>query len=198
MLPVLSVAEVAAIGDTVFISNNVSKSDLLFVFGSSHDDWSLVASLFSSGIAPLILVTGRAGEDYYATGVPQAHRIRQELVKLGVPAASVLVEDQSDNTLQNAKFGHQILANHDLHPRTILFVCNSHHSGRAWRTLSLVFPNTELRCVTYDASYESRSVTRESWFTHGVGRRRVYGEFQRIQLYASRGQVSFHGPSSVV
>jgi uncharacterized SAM-binding protein YcdF (DUF218 family) len=194
-VPALGPSEIEDIGREVFVENRPRSSDLIFVFGSAEGDWELVARLYAAGVAPVVLVAGRAGEDYYATGIPQAHRIRGALLALGVPASAILVEDTSDNTYQNVHHAKALLERERDLPRAILFVCKSHHSGRAWRTLLAAFPQVELCCATYDAVYDGVAVARRTWSLFEVSRRRVYGEFQRIQLYASRGQIASHGPS---
>jgi uncharacterized SAM-binding protein YcdF (DUF218 family) len=196
-VPDLSSSEVEAVGRAAFVENGPRPSDLLFVFGSAQGDWELVARLYASGLAPVVLVTGRAGEDYYATGIPQAHSIRAALLALGVPATVLLVEDTSDNTYENVHHAKALLERENRLPRSILFVCKSHHSGRAWRTLSLAFPEATLSCASYDGVYKGVSVSQATWSLHEVSRRRVYGEFQRMQLYAARGQIANHGPNAV-
>lgn len=196
-LPELSPPELEAMARAVFVPSDPKPSEVLFVFGSARGDWGLVASLYSSGMAPTILVTGRAGEDYYATGVPQSHSIRAALVALGVPTTAVLVEDKSDNTHENVHFAKAILEREKRIPNSILFVCKAHHSGRAWRTLAPAFPEAKLHCAAYDAVYESVPVGQANWPLHELSRRRVYGEFKRMQLYAARGEIASHGPNEV-
>ena len=196
-LPELSSSEAAAIGQAAFVESDPKPSDLLFVFGSAHGDWELVARLYASGMAPVVLVTGRAGKDYYATGVPQAHSIRAALLALGVPASALLIEDTSDNTYENVHCAKVLPERDNRLPRSILFVCKSHHSGRAWRTLALAFPEADLHCATYDGVYQGVPISQATWLLHEVSRRRVYGEFQRMQLYAARGQIASRGPNAV-
>jgi uncharacterized SAM-binding protein YcdF (DUF218 family) len=192
----LSTQELEEIGRTVFIPSSPRASDLLFVFGSSNGDWQLVASLFKRQLAPVVLVTGKTGEDFYASGQPQAHRIRAALTELGVPGEAILTEDQSNNTLENVLFGREVIQRNSPSVKSILFVCKSHHAGRAWRTLSLHLPDVALSCATYDAVYENVPVQQRGWSAHRVYRARVYGEYQRIQLYAERGDISTHGPAA--
>jgi len=178
VVPELSAQEIEGLGRTVFVPNEPKPSDVLFVFGSSNGQWEFVASLFKRHFAPVVLVTGRTGEDFYATGQPQAHRIRAVLVELGVPQQAIIEEDQSNNTLENVRYGKEVLQRHKLLPASILFACKSHHSGRAWRTLALNFPGVALSCATYDAAYENVPVQQQSWWEHSVSRTRVYGEYK--------------------
>lgn len=198
VVPDLSRENIAAITHTVFVPNSPRPSDLFFVFGASDGQWELVASLFKRKLAPLILVTGRAGEDFYATGEPQAHRIRATLLSLGIPAEAIVVEDRSDNTLENVRYGKAAIQLRNISGASVLFVCKSHHAGRAWRTLAHNFLRTALSCATYDATYAGVSVNEHNWYEHEVSRRRVYGEFQRIRLYAERGDIASFGPSRAV
>jgi hypothetical protein len=74
-------------------------------------------------------------------------------------------------------------------PASIVFVSKSHHSGRAWRTLSIVFPDVRLSCATYDAEYSGAVVRGDDWWRSETATERVLGEFERIRLYSSRGDI---------
>jgi hypothetical protein len=74
-------------------------------------------------------------------------------------------------------------------PASIVFVSKSHHSGRAWRTLSKVFPDVRLSCATYDAEYSGAVVRADDWWRSETATERSLGEFERIRLYSSRGDI---------
>src|SRR5437867_4278282 len=91
--------------------------------------------------APLVSVRWPTGRDYYATGRPNAHRICDELVSHGVPRERVLIEDRAGNTLENVRFGIEVLRSVKLQLESLLFFCKAHHSGRARRTLECWLPH---------------------------------------------------------
>jgi|HubBroStandDraft_4_1064222.scaffolds.fasta_scaffold35434_2 hypothetical protein len=69
-------------------------------------------------------------------------------------------------------------------PASIVF-----DSGRAWRTLSKVFPDVRLSCATYDAEYSGAVMRADDWWRSETATERSLGEFERIRLYSSRGDI---------
>ena len=189
-VPDLSEKDLARIGQAVFVSVPPARSDVLFIFGASDGPWNLAAQLFMEGFSRIVLTTGRAGEDFYSTGRPQGAAVRDALVASGVPNEAILVEDGSDNTLENVVLGKAALARAGITARSILFFCKSHHAGRAWRTLARWLPEATLSCSTYDAMVDGVAVSAVDWWAHDSSRRRVYGEFQRMLRYSGRGDIA--------
>lgn len=189
-VPDLSATKIRKITPVVFAKNNRERSDVLFVLGSSGGDWNAVAKLFHQKLAPIILVNGLTGKKYDETGQPLAHYIRDELIGFGVPPSAILTQDKSTNTLEDVKFGKELLKRHGINPSTILFVSKSHHSGRVLLTLKRFFPATLLYAVTYDAIYEGAKVSAINWWKNPVAKARVYGEYIRIQTYSARGDIA--------
>ncbi len=188
--PPLTDSEVAEIGCAVFMRSEFKRSDILFVFGASSGNWEMAARLYREEYAPLVLVSGRTGRDYYATGRPNAHRICDELVSHGVPRESILVEDRAGNTLENVRFGIEVLQKAKVEISSVLFFCKSHHSGRARRTLERWLPYVTLACATYDEVYDGMRVREVDWWLNAISRNRVYGEYLRIQRYSARGDIA--------
>lgn len=83
--------------------------------------------LYEQGLAPLVVVSG--GE---RVGPPaEAHLMREWLVESGVPIESIIVEDQSLTTQQNAAYVAPLL--HERSVETILLVTSPFHQWRAER-----------------------------------------------------------------
>jgi len=188
--PPLTDSEVAEIGRVAFTPSEPKRSDILFVFGASSGNWEMAARLYREKYAPLVLVSGRTGRDYYATRRPNAHRICDELVSYGVPRELILIEDRAGNTLENVRFGVGVLQKAKIEPSSVLFFCKSHHSGRARRTLERWLPYVMLACATYDEVYDGVQVREADWWLNAVSRNRVYGEYLRIQRYSARGDIA--------
>lgn len=169
----------------VFARARPLRSDLLFVFGSPQGEWDRVLRLYERGYAPRILVTGLGAPN--TSGLSEAEQICEGLVRGGVPRASVLTECRAMNTLENVRFGAETIGLAGLRVHSILFFAHAHHSGRAWRTLARWLPGVQLSCATHDGQYDGTWVRRADWMAHEVSRRRVHGEYLRIQRYAARG-----------
>lgn len=84
------------------------QADLIFVPGTRLPDPAAIAArLLADDVAPLVLVTGGTNR---VTGANEAATLRRELVSLGVPPGSIMVEDTSTNTLENVVRGWEIAA----------------------------------------------------------------------------------------
>ena len=188
-LPSLSAEEIKEITDTVFIKPEIQKTDIMFIFGSSQGDWQKVAQLFLQNLADKILICGLTGNHQEITGEPLSHMIKRELIKRGVPEHFILLQDRSTNTLEDVRYGKELLEKHNIYPASILFVSKSHHSGRAVRTLKKFFPATKIYAFTYDAIYNNTAVSRDNWWNVTEAKSRVYGEHLRIKRYSERGDI---------
>lgn len=187
----LTPAEVQEITEAVFAPSLPRQSDLLLVFGASASSgrWASAAQLLLDGFAARALVTG--GVPYQdGSTASEAAGIRNALLAAGVPASAVLVEERSTNTLENVLFAIELLDALESVPKSLLFYCKSHHSGRVWRTLSKYLPRASLSCLTYDATYLGTSVSAQTWSQSAIGVRRVLAEYERILVYGRRGDIA--------
>jgi len=192
--PVLTELQIKEITETVFPLTNPQPADILFIFGSSRDDeWQQVAGLFLKGLAPVAYIGGGIGGRSFDAGRPLSHLIRDDLVSFGVPFETMIVDEKSANTLEDALFGRELFETRGILHKRILFACKWPHGGRCLRTLRKVFPDSELFPFMYDFKYEGRLITqeiREHWWRDEQSRSFVWGEYQRILLYSGRGDIS--------
>lgn len=183
-------SEIQEISNVVFAPVSPRPSDLLLIFGApaSSGRWTPAAQLLQKGLAPRALATG--GAPYQdGSAASEAEGIRSALIAAGVRPSAVLVEARSTNTLENVLLSIEMLDALETKPRSLLFYCKSHHSGRVWRTLSKHAPGMDLSCATYDAVYAGTSVSAGSWTRSELAVGRVLAEFERIQVYAARGDI---------
>lgn len=115
------------------------QADLIVVFGSANmKSPEAAAELFHQGRAKMILVSGRYGKHIqdvpganYGTNpqnpaqgkvYPEAVLYQQRLVELGVPAESILVEDQSRSMEANGQLTWKLLAEKGITPQSVIFI----------------------------------------------------------------------------
>ena len=188
--PPLSESDLQDITRTVFVPSKPRPSDIIFIFGAYTGNWQPAASLYVKEFSERVIATGGYGEHDELTSAPQSHRIREELMRFGVPESAILVEEQSTNTLENVQFGLSTLMDASVKVSSILFYCSSHHSGRCWRTLARWAPSAFLSCSTYDWCFDEATIRSSDWYLAPDSRNRVYGEFMRIQAYAAKGDIA--------
>ena len=192
--PNLSENEIKKITETVFLHRNPQPANVIFVFGSSMGDkWDQVAELYSKGYAPTIYLAGGVSGKSIEMGRVLSHMIRDELIAQGIPLDSILLDEHSTNTLEDALHGKRMFEEKMIPHKRILFACKWPHSGRCLRTLQKVFPECTLFPFPYDFQFNEKILITEeivtNWWHNEIGRSFVWGEYQRILLYASRGDI---------
>lgn len=85
------------------------------------------ARLYQAGKAPLVVLSG--GHDARFSAGSSAAAMRQFITALGVPESAILLEPNSRNTTQNARFTAEVLADQGV--RRILLVTSALHMPRA-------------------------------------------------------------------
>ena len=184
--PDLSPREVSEIGTTVFADSVRRPTEVLFIFGTSVGDWDLLAQTCVADGIPRVLVNGRTGRWQREAGKPLARLMRDELVARGVSPDRVLVQDRSTNTREDAELGLELLADLGLDTAPLTFASKAHHSGRCRLTLRRASPTRPLGILTFPGVYDGVPIRKEDWAQHGIARRRVFGEYQRILKYFGR------------
>ncbi len=111
------------------------------------------AELFHQQIAPRIIASGgrpsRAPDEQ-----TEADAMKAMLMRLGVPADAVVLEDRSLNTLENIAFVHRIVGD-----EAVALVTSAYHMPRALRISSQV----GLRASAFPTDWQVPSAIRYAW-----------------------------------
>lgn len=91
------------------------------------------AALFRAGAGPRIVTSGGVTRGAQRS---EAAALAEGLVAAGVPAEAVMVEDESQTTVENARFTHAMLA--PLGARRVWLVTQPFHARRAARSFRRV------------------------------------------------------------
>jgi len=179
--------ELQKITDYIFLPSNPQSADLALVFGTStmEPPVDAAADLYKKGLVPKILVSGGVNRH---SGQNEAQSMAAMLVARGVPVEDIIIEDRSDNSLENVLFSREIIVSElgwDA-VRKIDVVCKNYHSRRALMTLKRHFPDeVELFPVTYSIL----NFDRENWADSEQGRKKVLGEWNKIPKYLAKGDI---------
>ena len=114
---------------------------------------------YRAGVAPRILMTGGAAHNGFVEAKVMADLAERE----GVPAASVIVEPQAKDTIQNIWYSRQIMLRNGWKSAEV--ISSSYH-----------LPRTALILARYD-----QSDLAFSWRTHASLWPSEYGQRQRLQ-----------------
>ena len=171
--------------------------DAIFVFGGSHPGlWQTAAQAYHAGLGKTLIATGghKPGVTRHPTWVdgttPEAHVIRRELVRLGVPGDCIICEDRSTNSLENVLFAKEV---YDFsRVRRLLVVCKSYGVGRQCRTLRQHLPDS-IVLIPYPFDTELGGVwptiTRDTWMDYAEGRDYVLAQVAKIHRYGNWGHL---------
>lgn len=85
------------------------------------------ARLFHAGVAPLVIASGGRMR-VEGSRQSEAEAMRQILIDLGVPAGNIVLEDASENTIENIVFVRRLVGD-----KTIALVTSAYHMPRALR-----------------------------------------------------------------
>jgi uncharacterized SAM-binding protein YcdF (DUF218 family) len=172
--------------------------DLIFIFGGSHPGlWERAAEAYHKGLGEVILATGgynpttRRHPAWVAGDTPEAHVIRDELVRLGVPEGAVTIEDRSTNSLENVRFARQV---YDFsRVKHILVVCKCYAVGRQCRTLAQhLDPETEILPYPFDTilpGLPGQTITRHNWNHWTESRAFMLSQTAKIYRYGNLGHL---------
>ena len=126
-------------------------------FNSASDRFIQGLKLLSQHNASHILITGGNGE-LVNNGFREGDWAKNQLILLNVPDSSIIIEDQSRNTLENAAFSKLVLQKSNLQPPYIL-VTSAFHMRRS---LS-VFKKAEIEVVPYSCNFLTNSKEFAFW-----------------------------------
>ena len=169
------------VGDKVFVPDELFQADIAIVFGITT--WrrpvEKAVALYRSGLARRLLFTGGFNPRIDAI---EAAAMADEALRLAVPAADILVEDQATNTSENLDFSRRCIeANLGLETiNSILLVAIQFHMRRVLMTARRALPPS-IRLGT--AAYPSVFYTEHDWRDSERGRRDVASEVDKIRLY---------------
>ena len=180
---------IADITNFIFVSDEIQRSDVLFLPGGSDPAIpEKAAELYAKGFAPILVPSGgvsvktgmfngvtRKIEIYSDSYRTDCEFYTDVLLKKGVSKSAIIEEDKSGYTKENAQFTRSVLDERGFVIKTAIIVCKSFHARRCLMCYQFSFPDVEIRICPVDV-YE---ISRDNWYTHEYGVDRVMGELSR-------------------
>jgi len=180
---------VTGITDFIFVSDEMQRSDVLFLPGGSDPAIpEKAAELYTNGFAPVLVPSGgvsvktgmfagvRRKTDIYGDNYKTECAFYADvLLKNGVSKSAIIEEDKSGYTKENALFTRNLLNERGFIIKTAIVICKSFHARRCLMCYQFAFPNAEILICPVDV-YE---ISRDNWYTHEYGVDRVMGELSR-------------------
>jgi uncharacterized SAM-binding protein YcdF (DUF218 family) len=172
------------------LNHPLSKADAILVL-CSYDTAvaERAAQLFLDGWAPLLIFSGGLGSiTSRFWKEPEADQFAAIAVRMGVPAACILIENTSTNTGENVLFTRRLLEHRGLDPQTFIVVQKPYMERRSYATFRKVWPEKDVIVTSPRASLDEylRRFSNSSLSTDDVISIMV-GDLQRMKVYPDRG-----------
>jgi uncharacterized SAM-binding protein YcdF (DUF218 family) len=187
-------ARIRQLADTLWhyhqLDHPLSSGDAILVL-CSHDlaVAERGAQLLLEGWAPLLIFSGGLGSiTRHLWQEPEADQFARVAAGMGVPAARILIENQSTNTGENILFTRRLLAERQLDPQTFILVQKPYMERRGYATFRKLWPEKSLIVTSprvsfdeYLARYSNSVLSTEDVISIMVG------DLQRLRVYPGRG-----------
>jgi len=161
------------------------KADAIFVFGHFLREVPLHASeLYKQGFAPTVLIAGRKTRYIPEDVENEAQYFKEIMIAHGVPEESVVLNEQSTNTLEDTVMGMQTLAQKGITPKKVLLVAYAPLLRRAKATFAKQFPEVEALAIPY----EIKDLEDEFWLQDRI--LRMLLELDRLTEFAEKGDIA--------
>jgi uncharacterized SAM-binding protein YcdF (DUF218 family) len=170
-------------------------ADVGFIFGGTHPGiWNTAISLFREQKLSRFIVTGNTGGSgihhpawTHSPSTPESRAIAEHLTNAGIPESSLVIEDQSTNSLENVLFAMNQVDFRQF--ASVLAITKSYATGRQIRTLARYLPSgTTVYSVSFPAEgYKigAGTIDRHNWTETEPRVRLVLGQYRRIMKYGA-------------
>ena len=151
----------ATMGNFLIVNEVPQKSDIIIVLGGSlRDRVAYGAKLYQSGYADKVLLCGGY--------------MKQQALSLGIPESSILVEDQSMTTFENAKYSLKIVQAQGY--KSAAVVTHPYHTRRAGIIFAQFFKGIDLTIcpIPYDPAMT------HNWWKDSSPTRFVISEYLKL------------------
>lgn len=172
------------------LNHEVAAADAIVVL-CSHDKAVAErgAQLFLAGMAPLLIFSGGLGAiTKHLWSEPEADQFAAIAIGMGVPRASILIENKSTNTGENVLFTRRLLGEKGMDPQTFIVVQKPYMERRSYATFQKVWPGKDLMVTSpkvsfdeYLSRYSNEALAPDDVISIMVG------DLQRIGLYPAKG-----------
>lgn len=133
----------------------------------------MAAQLFNDGYADFVLPSGKFSSTLGHFAIEKVNNPKymgefesdceycKNILEInGVPSNSIIMEDQSTNTLENAQFLAQVLSKLGIEVKSAIICCQAFHARRALLSYSSCFPDT-IFCII---PTKTQGISASNWF----------------------------------
>lgn len=165
---------VKSVGNFLVVDEKPVKSDVIIVLSGGEGRLEKGVTLYKDGFAPYLLLSNGSVEQLY-----------ERALQLGVPKDSILLENQSTSTLENARFSKEVMLKHQFH--SVIVVSSNFHMRRVKVLFDRTFKNSNIQLIY--SSGVNPSYDPNQWWMTKKDRNTTFAEY--IKLVGNI--LGFHG-----
>jgi len=166
-------------------NDSISKSDVIVLLeGDGLNRCQKAVDLYKSGFADKILFSG--GISDYSYGSFPIFDVLPQLIKLGVPESSIIIENKSLNTKEQAEYVMDLVKKYKW--KKLILVATHDHQYRAYLTFLKKVLELDNPIIIFNSPARNLPWFKET----GWGTRidRLTEEFKRIEKYKKIGHLA--------
>ena len=108
---------------------SLSSSEKNIQFNEYNDRLLNTIELFHKGMIKKIIITGASGS--LSSDMKEADILKSFLIRIGIPGEKIIVENQSKNTHENAKYTELICKKLEIDKSSFLLITSDYHMRRS-------------------------------------------------------------------
>jgi uncharacterized SAM-binding protein YcdF (DUF218 family) len=167
----------------LIVRDELQGADMIIVLGGDDNGERVNegVGLFREGFSKKFLMTGGS----VAWKVNAAENMREQAVTMGVPDDAIIIEKESESTLENAKFSLPIVEKEKA--KTIILVTSPMHSRRAKRVFNKFFSDKGIKVISWPVDMAQSKFKLARWWTRHEDTQAVIWEYVALTYYLLKG-----------
>ena len=177
------------------IEDTGENADCIIVLGSSKASKyriPVAAKAYHEGRSSKIMLCGGVVRDFQGEKCSESEHMRRSALVLGVPEENIILENSSQNTIENILFAMAELQRAFWlnKVRRVLLITTAYHTRRSLAVARAFFPKyiTVIPCPAND-----NNTRRDNWMNTPDGIQRAKVEAMKIVRYVQNGVISDYG-----
>lgn len=168
---------VKSAGNFLVIDEKPVKSDVIIVLSGGEGRLEKGVALFKEGFAPYLLLSNGSVDQLY-----------ERALQLGFPADSIILENQSTSTLENARFSKEVMLKCQF--RSAIVVSSNSHMRRVKVLFEQTFKNSDVELV--HTAGVNPSYNPNQWWETKYDRNTTFSEYIKL----AGNILGFHGENA--
>ena len=166
-------------GNFLVIEDDFKKSDVIIVLGGEYkgERTKKAVELYKLGYAPTIILSDGTDLSWRTKAVNEMYDLAR---LLEIPASSIVKEEESRSTFENAIFSRQLLINKGW--KSAIVVTTSWHTRRTKSTFTNIYRGTSIT-LHYAGALDNIMPTPVQWWKDSEKQQIVLSEWAKLIVY---------------